>query len=213
MRINFIHSKLSPEKGMTLIEVLVAIGIMVIGLGGFSLLFSNVWKSNAYSYEAGQASAAASQGVAKLTELIRRSRPGDDGSYPIQSANDNDLVIFSDYDKDDVAERLHFYKNGNDLLMGYREPTTELPKTYVAGDQAVITIAKNVINEASDPIFSYFNQNYPADQVNNPMTTPAYTLEVRMVEVLLKVNPIQGRGPENIEIRSFAEIRNLSDFN
>ncbi|TAK96797.1 hypothetical protein EPO05_00925 [Patescibacteria group bacterium] len=199
-------------KGLTLIETVIAIGILVIGMIGFSLLFLNVWKSNAYTYETGQASIAASQGASKAVGFIRKARQGDDGAYPIKSATNDDLVIFSDYDKDGITERLHFYKDNEQLIMGYRRPSGGLPKTYAAGDEDSIVLAKNVVNQSTEPLFYYFNKNYPGDMVNNPVATPAYVWDIRLVEINLKVNITKGRGPENIEIRSFVEMRNLNDY-
>ncbi len=197
---------------MTLIEMLIAITIFTIGIGGFSLLFVKSWQGNSYVYEMGQSSVAASQGVNGVVSYLRKARQGDDGAYPIKSAANNDLVVFSDYDKDGVTERLHFYKNANQLIMGWRKPSGGLPKTYATGDQENKIIADRVVNDAGTPIFYYYNQDYPADQVNNPVATPANNAEVRLIKILLKVNIDPNRAPDNIEISSFVELRNLNDY-
>ncbi|HEX7586170.1 MAG TPA: prepilin-type N-terminal cleavage/methylation domain-containing protein [Patescibacteria group bacterium] len=200
------------QAGMTLIEALIAIAIFTIGIGGFSLLFVKSWQSNSYVFEMGQSSIAASQGVNEAIGYLRKSRQGDDGSYPIKSATDNDLVIFSDYDKDGITERLHFFKSGDQLMLGWRKPTGSLPKTYAAGDQGTKMISKRVVNDAATPVFYYYNKDYPADQVNNPVATPAAASDIKLIKVLLKVNMDPNRAPDNIEISSFAELRNLNDY-
>ena len=197
---------------MTLIEMMIAITIFTIGIGGFSLLFVKSWQGNSYVYEMGQSSVAASQGVNEIISYLRKARQGDNGSYPIKSATDNDLVVFSDYDKDGITERLHFYKNGDQLIMGWRKPTGGLPKTYAAGDQGTKIIANRVVNDAETPVFYYYNKDYPADQVNNPVVTPANNADVRLIKILLKVNVDPNRAPDNIEISSFVELRNLNDY-
>lgn len=200
------------QSGMTIIEMLIAIAIFTIGIGGFSLLFIKSWQGNSYVYEMGQSSIAAFQGVSEVVGYLKKTRQGDDGAYPIKSATDNDLVIFSDYDKDGITERLHFYKNANQLVMGWRKPTGSLPKTYAAGDQETKTIANRVVNDAATPVFYYYNKGYPADQVNNPVATPATASDIKLIKVLLKVNTDPNRAPDNIEISSFAELRNLNDY-
>lgn len=200
------------KSGMTLIEALIAVGIFTIGIGGFSLLFVKSWQGNSYVFEMGQSSMAASQGVNEIVGYLRKVRQGDDGSYPIKSADDNDLVVFSDYDKDGITERLHFYKSGAQLIMGWRKPTGTLPKIYAAGDQGTKIITDRIVNDASTPIFYYYNRDYPADQANNPATTPANIADVRLVKILLKINIDPNRAPDNIETSSFVELRNLSDF-
>ena len=193
-------------------EAIIAIAIFTIGIAGFTLLFSKTWQGNSYTYELGKASFAASQGVSKVVGYVRKARQGDDGSYPVRSAADNDLVIFSDYDKDGITERLHFYRSGSQFLMGYRKPSPGLPKTYATGDEATVVIAENVVNEAGVPIFYYYNSGYPEDTENNPVATPANVWDVRLVQILIKVNILKGREDDNVPLSSFVEIRNLSDY-
>lgn len=195
-----------------MLETLIAIAIFTIGIAGFTMLFSKTWQGNTFVYEIGKASLAASQGVSKTVDYIRKARQGDDGSYPIRSAADNDLVIFSDYDKDGTTERVHFYRSGTEFLMGYRKPSSGFPKTYATGDQDVITIASNVVNEESAPIFYYYNNDYPGDQEHNPVTAPANVWDVRLIKILLKINIDKGQQTDNVEIESFVQIRNLSDY-
>jgi prepilin-type N-terminal cleavage/methylation domain-containing protein len=200
------------SRGLTLIEMMVAISIFVIGMEGFSLLFVRAWRNNSYTLEMGQSSMAVSQGVSKMSNYIRGARQGDDGSYPIKSAGDNDLVIYSDYDKDGITERLHFYKNGQTILMGIRDPSGTMPKTYASGDQQTITIANYIVNDASAPIFRYYNKNYPGDISNNPLAAPISVSDVRLMKIFLKINIDPNRAPDNIETQSFVEMRNLNDY-
>lgn len=200
-------------SGMTVIEMLVAIGIFTLGIAGFTLLFIKAWQSNAYTLEMGQSSLMVSEGVSKMVNYIRGARQGDDGSYPVKSAADNDLVIFSDYNKDGVTERLHFYKSGQNILMGVTPPTGGMPKTYPAGDQRIVALAGSIVNAADAPIFLYFNKNYPGDTVNNPLATPAGVSDIRLVKIHLYVNIDPSRAPDNIEMQNFVEMRNLNDYN
>lgn len=204
--------KYQKKQGMSLVEAIIAVAIFFIGIAGFTLLFSKTWQGNAYTYELGKASMAASQGVSTMVNYIRKVRQGDDGAYPIKSAADNDLVLFSDYDKDGITERLHFYRSGSQILLGYRKPSGGLPKTYAAGDEGSVVLASNVINAANVPIFYYYNKNYPADPANNPIATPAYVWDVRLIKVLVKVNIEKGTSTDGVELRSFVELRNLNDY-
>lgn len=201
------------KKGMTLIEMLLAIAIFTIGIQGFTMLFMKSWKSNAYIFEMGQASSAVSEGLNKMVKYIRMASQGDDGSYAIKSADDNDLIIFSDYDKDGIGERLHFYFQNGQIKMGITEPANGVPKTYPNGDQQTTLIADKIVNDSGTPVFYYFNKDYPGDQANNPVSTPANVAGIRLVKIFLKININPGRGPENIETQSFVELRNLNDYN
>lgn len=196
---------------MTLIEAMIAITIFTLGIEGFTMLFINSFRSNAYVLEMGQASATASQGVNKIVEYLRKARQADNGAYPVVSADDNDLVVYCDYDGDGQTERLHFYRSGSDIVMGIREPSNGFPVTYANGDSETKIIASSVVNDASNPIFAYYDSSYPEDSVNNPIGTPATVPDVRLVKITLHINIDPNHAPDFIQIQSFAEIRNLND--
>jgi prepilin-type N-terminal cleavage/methylation domain-containing protein len=200
------------KKGLTMIEMLVAIAIFAIGMEGFTLLFARAWKSNSYTLEMGQSSMAVSQGLSKVVNYIRGARQADNGSYPIKSADDNNLVLYSDYNKDGVTERLHFYKSGQNILMGITSPTGTIPKTYSSGDQQTIIIASSIVNDNNTPIFYYYDKNYAGDPDEDPMETPAAISNIRLMKIYLKININPNRAPDNIEMQSFVEIRNLNDY-
>jgi len=197
---------------MTIIEMLVSIAIFTIGIEGFALLFARSYKLNSYTIEMGQSSLAVSQGMNTMLNYIRGARQADNGAYPIKSATDNELVIYCDYDKDNVTERLHFYKSGQNILMGVTDPTGGTPKTYESGDQTVISIAHSIVNDSATPIFYYYNKNYPGDVDHNPMSTPASVSDVRLIKLYLRINIDPDRAPDNIETQSFVELRNLNDY-
>ena len=198
---------------MSLVEMLVAIAIFIIGMEGFALLFSRSWQANRFTLEMGQASLAASQGVGRMVNYARGAKQSDNGSYPIVSASNNDLVLYSDYDKDDITERLHFYKSSGKIIMGVTNPTSSMPKSYPSGDEQLITVVNNVVNGSGEPVFYYYNKDYPGDVVNNPLATPANVSDIRLVKIYLFVNIDIGRAPDNIKMESFVELRNLNDYN
>jgi hypothetical protein len=198
-------------KGMSLVEMMMAIFIFTTGMVGFSALFMNSWRSNAYTIEMGQTAMAVSRGVNEMTRYIREARQADNGSYPVVSADDNDLVFYGDYDRDGVTERLHLYKSGTDVILGVREPSGGFPVTYASGDGTTTTIAQRIVNTGAQPIFYYYDANYPEDSVNNPIATPATVPNVRLVKINLYMNIDPNHAPDSVYISSFAEMRNLND--
>ena len=199
--------------GLTLLEMLIAISIFTICMAGFSVLFSRSIKSNTYILDMGQNSFALAQGMEKIVEYIREARQGDNGNYPIVAATDNSLTIYSDYNGDGVTERLHIYLQNSQILMGITIPTSSgAVKIYASGDQQTKTISTHIVNGASDKLFLYFNQNYPADTVNNPLSISGDFSTIRMVEITLKMNVDPNRTSDNVVAQSFAQMRNLSDY-
>lgn len=199
-------------SGMTLVEALMAIAVFTIGIEGFALLFIKTWQHNKYTLEMGQSSMAVSQGVTKLSGYLRRVRQADNGSYPIKSASANDLVVYCDYDKDEKTERLHFYKNAQNIMMGITEPNDTFPVTYDLEDQQTQTIASSIVNTADDSIFQYFDQSYIGGSSQSPLASPISVAKIRMVRVFLKINIDPNNAPDNIESETFISLRNLSDY-
>jgi prepilin-type N-terminal cleavage/methylation domain-containing protein len=201
-------------RGMTLIEVLVAIAVMLIAMEGFTFLFLKTWDTNKFVLEEGMASAAASRATNKIVIQLRAVQQADNGDYPIESADDFDLVFYCDVDDDGVVERVHYFLDqaNDELKMGVSNPLATNPITYPSSDNTVTVVTSYVVNDASNPIFYYYNDDYPGDTVNNPLSTPANVGDIQMVQVHLYVNINPVHAPDNINIESFVDLRNLHDY-
>lgn len=197
---------------MSLVEMMVAIGILLMGMGGVSMLFLNSWTSNKFIIEMGNASLIASRGVNTVVAELRKIRQADNGDYPIESGDDFDFKAYIDLDNDGATERVHYYLQNGVLYRGVTEPVAGLPVTYPNSDDTTGAIAGSIVNTGSDPVFSYYNDDYPADTTNNPLITPVNVARVRMVKVHLMVNIDPFHAPDYINIRSFAELRNLNNY-
>jgi hypothetical protein len=73
-------------------------------------------------------------------------------------------------------------------------------------------MANFIVNENNNPVFFYYNKNYPGDTVNNPLATPIGVGDVRLIRVHLLVNIDPVHAPNNINIESFADLRNLKTY-
>ena len=200
---------------MTLVEMLVAIAIVLISMEGFTLLFLKTWDTNKFIIEEGLASAAASHATNKIVIQLRGVQQADNGEYPIKSGGDFDLVFYSDIDDDGAVEKVHYFLDlvTDQLKVGVSNPIATNPVTYPAGDDTVSVVTNYVVNEAADPVFYFYNENYPSDTVNNPLATPVVISTVRMIRVKLYVNINPVHAPDNIYIESFVDLRNLNDYN
>ncbi|MFZ2299951.1 MAG: hypothetical protein WAW00_02365 [Candidatus Moraniibacteriota bacterium] len=203
-----------PLKAMTLMELMISIAIMLIAMEGFTLLFLKSWDTNKFILEEGLASAAASRATGKIIRELRHVRQADNGDYPIESGSDFDLKVYLDIDDDDVTERVHYFLDldTDQLKVGITEPTGTAPVSYPAADDSVSVLTNFVVNESTDPVFYYYNQNYPGDTVNNPIASPAAVDQVRLIRVHLFVNINPVHAPDNINIESFVDLRNLNSL-
>lgn len=199
---------------MTLIELVIAIGIMLIIMEGFTLLFVRSWNTNKFILEEGMASAAASRATDKIVSSLRSIRQGDDGDFPIESGASFDLKVYLDIDHDGVTERVHYFldQNADQLNVGIANPLSTIPVTYPVNDDTVSIMTNYVTNTNGEPVFYYYNHDYPGDAVNNPLAVPLNNRvsDVKLIRVHLLVNIDPVRAPNNINIESFADLRNLN---
>lgn len=198
--------------GMTLVEVMVSIFIVLVAMQGFTMLFLRSWQSNAFLIETGLASAAASRAVNVTVSELRKVRQGDNGDYPIEAGSSFDLTAYIDIDEDGVTERVHYFLDSGDFKRGIREPSATQPVTYAAGDGTVAVLASDIANEPTEPVFTYYNEDYLGDTVNNPLATPIAIRDARLVKVRLVINIDPNNAPDDTNIESFAEFRNLNNY-
>jgi prepilin-type N-terminal cleavage/methylation domain-containing protein len=206
--------KIHHQKGMTLIEMLVAIAVMLIAMQGMTYLFVTSWDRNKSIIETGLASATASRTVNQTIIQLRAIKQGDNGDYPIEEADDFDLTIYTDIDDDGVTEKVHYYLDlvNDEFKRGVSNPNNTVPVTYPSGDSVTTTLAEFIVNESTDPVFSYYNDDYPSDTVNNPLSTPASLGSVQLIKIKLRVNIDPVHAPENINIESFVDLRNMHGY-
>jgi prepilin-type N-terminal cleavage/methylation domain-containing protein len=190
-------------KGMTLVELLVAIGIMLIVLTGMTTLFIAAWKSQSYQIKLGQASLIASRGVSKVVKNIRQAQQSDDGSYLLKSGDDFDIVFYANVDDDNVVERIHYYLIGSIFYMGVTNSSSDPPYSYPVNDEVVSIVSSNVVNTNTDYIFEYYDNNAVL------MATPVASGSVRMIEVSLLVDVDPFSSPIPVTVKSRTTMRNL----
>lgn len=208
MRIeNAAHS----NSGMTLVEMLIAMSIFLLIMAGSVYLLAQIYKNYGFSMEQGMAVSGVENSLKHMIEDIRGIRQSDAGAYPIESADNFDFVFYANVDGDSATERVHYFLENNLIKRGVSNPAGT-PPSYPAGDETVTTIAESVVNSAAQPIFRYFNTNYPADQTNNPLAVPVSPVaDIRLVKVDAYVNIDPFRAPNNIRLETFVMLRNLKN--
>lgn len=191
------------KKGMSLLELLISIFILSVVMFGMSAFFAYLWKAKAQDVSRGQSIITASNSVNKMIHNIRKSAQAESGAYMLDSGDDFDFVFYSDIDNDDNLERIHYYLDGSTLKMGTAEPILGTNPTYPVGDQEIVEIAFDVVNDLStEPIFTYYDNN------GNVMTTPVNVYSVKSVKVSVFVNTDPGN-IDDVEINSTVALRNV----
>jgi prepilin-type N-terminal cleavage/methylation domain-containing protein len=199
------------KKGMTLVEMMIAIFIFLLIMLGSVYFLGQIYQRYGFAMEQGMSTHSVQHSLKVILEELRGIRQSDVGSYPIESADSFSFTAFADIDNDGTTERVHYFLENGDIKKGVAEPSGA-PPSYPAGDQEVSVIAENIVNTAGQPLFYYFNTDYPADQENNPLLVPVSPVsDIRLVkiDIFLNIDPL--RAPDNIRLESFVELRNLKD--
>jgi hypothetical protein len=201
-------------KGLTLIELLVALFVVGLVMQGFTLLFVRTWDTNKFILETGLASAMAQRANNKLVIDLRGIQQSDNGTFPISEATNMSLTIYSDIEDDGVVERVHYYLDeaSDELRVGITNPDSSVPPDYPSGDEETRVLARYIVNESTDPVFYYYNDDYPGDTTNNPLTLPTSLANIQLVRIKLLINIDPIRAPNNIYVESFVDLRNLHDY-
>jgi type II secretory pathway pseudopilin PulG len=192
--------------GFTLTEALITIAIFILVTGGVFEFVLGGYKAYYYTFQQTQAISEARNGVETMIKEIREARPGDDGSYIIEKAEDYEFVFYSDIDKDGDTERVRYFIDGSDFKKGVIEPTG-FPPVYITDPQdpdfaeKIFILSKYVRNQP--PIFHYFDGNL------QELSPPARLKDTKLMRVYLVVNVDPNRPPQDFVLESDVQLRNL----
>ncbi len=190
-------------RGMTFIEAMVWIALMVAAMTAIATTVMYFYKTNAYSLEQSTAVTSAQRGLESMVRTIRETSFSSQGAFPLVSVSPHDFVFYADVDSDPQIERVHYYLSGSNLMRGVLNPTGD-PPDYV-GTETTEVVAEYVRNLAvGTSTFRY----YDSLGTEVASSTTAYTA-VRFVKVTLGVNVNVATLPSQLVLYSSAALRNL----
>jgi len=96
-------------KCFTLIETLVTIFVFILAMGAVTAFIVFGYKTHGFTKEQAIAIEEAQKGVEKMVKEIREAREGEDGSFPIEKADDKEFIFYSDIDDDGQTERVRYF--------------------------------------------------------------------------------------------------------
>lgn len=96
-------------KSFTLIETIVTIFIFTLMLGAVSSFIVMTYRTQSYTWQQSIVIDEARRGIETMVKEIREAKEGEDGSYPIEKAEDKEFIFFSDIDDDGEIERVRYF--------------------------------------------------------------------------------------------------------
>ncbi|TXI88586.1 MAG: hypothetical protein E6Q34_12165 [Burkholderiaceae bacterium] len=198
------------RPAFTLLEALVASGIMVLVITGGWSLAKNVLSFNTTTYDGLSAQADLLKVLSVWSNEIRSAAPAETGAFPILAAATNTLTFYSDINDDGVVERVRYFLSGTKIQKGVIVPTGT-PLAYVAGNETIIDQVQNVVASATS-IFQYYDSSYTGTASSTaPLPSPVSTSAVRMIKINVNVDRNASRPPGAVEVTTQISLRNLKD--
>ncbi len=196
------------ENGITLIELLIAIAITsIIGLGLVSMQYvlsqSQVAITKSYK-NVDNANFTASQ----IVKEIRGARQSDNGAYFLATAGDSEIAFYSDVDLDEESEFVRYVLQGNNLVREVTEPTG-YPPVYDPSNKLSTVFCDNIQN-GTVPLFYYYNEQWPQDEINNPLSADNRLADTSTIKIYIKVNETDDVKRDYI-VESFVQVRSVKD--
>jgi prepilin-type N-terminal cleavage/methylation domain-containing protein len=188
------------NKGFTLIEMMIAITIFMLGIGAVFMVATNLYTTHSFTVQQSLAIGEARSGIERTLKEIREAINGQDGSYMISAANDYEFIFFCDVDDDQVIEKVRYFLEATQLKRGVIKPIVDII-VYPQANEKVSVISSYVRN--NPPIFHYY------DGQGVELPAPARLNETKMMMVYLVINVDPLRPPQDFVLESYVQLRNL----
>jgi type II secretory pathway pseudopilin PulG len=188
------------RQGFTFIETIVTIFIFTLAMGAVSGIIMMLYRTHDYTWQQSQAIEEGRRGIETMVKEIREARTSEDGSYIIASTTDFQFSFYSDIDRDLVIEKVRYFVEGTNFKKGVIKPVG-IPAVYSASGEEISILSQYVRN--TPPIFRYFDEN------GQELPPPARRKDTKLMQVYLVINVDENRPPQDFELKSEVQIRNL----
>lgn len=195
------------QKGFTLLEVLMVVGILVLLAGVLFGLEQTLFSQNGSLQARLLADQDARSTLRHLVAEIRAATAADNGAYALVTVASTSLSFYADANADGLHERIRYFVNGATLQKGVIKPTGS-PAVYNAANEVITTVVHG-LTSVSPTMFSYYDNSYTG--TTELLTFPVTATEVRLVKVTLSIDNDPVRPPGPAFYTTAVAIRNLKE--
>ncbi len=196
------------NRGLSLVEVVVSIGIFTLIIGAVMGLYSNSVRTKDIVYDQLLTQSEGRRAVTRFIDDVRSANYSSIGAYPIQTAGTSTITFYSDIDGDTYRERVRYFMATGTLKRGITR-VSGIPLAYVTSTEVITELAHSIINTSS--IFYYYDQNYNGGPTSTALAQPVNTTAVRVVEIRLVIERDPFKSPLPLYVQTKTEIRNLKN--
>jgi type II secretory pathway pseudopilin PulG len=199
---------LKNEKGLSVVELLITLGVLVVALAGaYSLLlFGNTsWQRTSEKMLNRQEAARA---LNRISADLRESTKLEDNLPLIELADHNEIVFYANTDSDDSLEKVHYYLANKTLMRGITQPDKDTPPWTYSGKENAYPLARYIESSEVEPLFEYLASTYPEEKITDLPANKEDRQRIRSVKIKLKVDFDPTREPEPVYLESEVFLRN-----
>ena len=111
------------EKGFTLLELLVAMGIFALIIVSVSWIMIDAFRNSRIVWKQLERQGDGRKVLQKVVDEVRRAEQSSTGAYSIESAGANEIRFYANIDKDGYKEKVRFFLTGTDFKRGIIKPS------------------------------------------------------------------------------------------
>lgn len=195
------------NKGFTLVELLVAMGIFTLIITGVVWLLITAFRSRNIIWEQLDTQSEGRKIIQDFSNELRSANYSSIGAYPIEKAEDNQIIFYTNMDSDSYRERVRYFLDSGTLKKGIIKPIGS-PMEYLSENEEVIDIVHNIANNGAG-LFSYYDKSYEGE--GEAMSDPVSINSIRMVKFNLMLEEDPTVSPAPLIIEGKVMVRNLKD--
>ncbi|KKR34915.1 MAG: hypothetical protein UT67_C0005G0027 [Candidatus Magasanikbacteria bacterium GW2011_GWA2_40_10] len=193
------------NKGFSLLEAIVAVGIFVLLISAVVAVFLFSWRGNAVVWEQLSTQNEGRKATQDFSNELREATASSIGAYAIESATNTQIVFYSNIDEDSFVERIRYFVSSTLLKKGVIKPTGN-PLTYNSSTESLTTVANDIANGATS-VFSYYSSSFTG--AGSPLSGAIDVTQIRIVKISLKLEEDPNLSPVPFYIESKVMVRNL----
>lgn len=182
------------ESGFTVIELIFTVAIVAMVVAAIYQLLYFVQNSWARDEVEAQQLQTADVAIASMSRALRGIVVPSPSLSAIEVAGKNEMTFYSDIDSDEKPEKVHYLVSGGNLIMGISRPTSGPPWTY-GGSESQTIVARDLVNDASHPLFRYFDST----QTEFTPVNQADRDRIKVIKITPRVGIGRNANPTQIE--------------
>jgi prepilin-type N-terminal cleavage/methylation domain-containing protein len=203
---DFLEDLKLNNRGVTLIELIVAIGIFAFLSTAVVTLYLTSRKYNAIVWEQLKTQNEGRKVMQDFTNELRIASQSSVGAYPIAAASSTEIIFYTNLDSDTLMERVRYFFSSNILKKGVIKPTGN-PLAYNSASEVITEVAHDTV--ASTSKFLFYNSSFTGSEA--PLNRPIDVTAVRVVGIQLTLEEDPNASPVPFYIESKVMLRNLKD--